>query len=136
MALTAFNAQSGDTLWRIGKPKLNEALGISEDGSKVFVKCTFDSSLLAYSTSANSSKVLWKSSASYGFDDNESPIAEKDGVVYFTFRSGMIIAANSENGKILWEQRMGTVMINGATPINSRKVIVSDIDGNIEALVF
>ncbi|MGH2644495.1 MAG: hypothetical protein ACRDE2_11140 [Chitinophagaceae bacterium] len=47
MVLTALNADSGDTLWRIGNPKLNEALGIPEDGSKVFVKCSFDSMLLA-----------------------------------------------------------------------------------------
>lgn len=131
MIMTAFNAQSGDTLWRIGKPKLNEALGMSEDGSKVFVKGTFDSTLLAYSTVSSNPQVLWETKADYGFDDNESPIAEKDGVVYFTFRNGMIIAAKSETGEILWQHRLGEVMLNGATPISANEIIVSDVDGNL-----
>ncbi|MGH2644496.1 MAG: hypothetical protein ACRDE2_11145 [Chitinophagaceae bacterium] len=57
-------------------------------------------------------------------------------MVYFTFRNGMIIAANSENGKILWEHRLGTVMANGATPINKKQAMVSDVDGNVELLNF
>ena len=60
MVLTALNAQSGDTLWRTGNPKLNEAIGISEDGSKIFVKCTFDSTLIAYSATAGSLKCYGK----------------------------------------------------------------------------
>lgn len=135
MVLSAVDVLNGNTDWRVGNPKLNEALGISEDGSKVFVKCTHDSILLAYSTTSEQPQILWKTKADYGFDDNESPIAEKDGVVYFTFHNGEIIAANSNTGKILWEHRLGTVMLNGATPINKNEVVVSDVDGKIELLI-
>lgn len=134
MVLSAIDARNRTTAWKIGNPKLNEALGISEDGSKVFVKCTYDSTLLAYSTTSEQPQVLWKTKSDDGFDDNESPIAEKDGVVYFTFHNGEIIAADSITGKILWEHRLSTVMLNGATPINKDEVVVSDVDGKVELL--
>ena len=134
MVLTAFDAQTGDTLWRTGQPKLNEAIGISEDGSKVFVKCTFDSSLIAYSATSAKPEIVWKTTAHYGFDDNESAILEKDGTVYYTFRNGLTIAVSAKDGKILWEHKSGDIMLNAATPINDNQVILTDVDGNIALL--
>jgi hypothetical protein len=74
MVLTAFDARTGNILWGTGQPKLKEAIGISEDGSKIFVKCTFDSCLIAYSATNTKPEILWKTTAHYGFDNNESAI--------------------------------------------------------------
>jgi len=130
MVLTAFNAQTGDTIWKTGTPKLNEALGISEDGTKIFVKCTFDSTLIAYSSVSNKPEIIWKAKASYGFDDNESPVVEKSGRVYYTFRNGLAIAVSVNDGKILWEHKLGDVMLNAATPVNDHQVFLTDVDGS------
>jgi outer membrane protein assembly factor BamB/predicted phosphohydrolase len=131
MVLTALNAQSGDTLWRTGSPKLNEAIGISGDGSKIFAKCTFDSTLIAYSATASQPEVLWKTTDHYGFDDNQSAILEKDGTVFYTFRNGMAIAVDTNDGKVLWKYKLGDVMLNAATPVSNKEVILTDVDGNI-----
>lgn len=131
MVLTALDAQTGDSLWRTGTPRLNEAIGISEDGTKVFVKCTFDSTLLAYSTSGNTPEVVWKTVDHYGFDDNQAAIPEKEGKAYFPLRNGWLIAVKSSDGKVLWKHKVGNVMLNPPTPINSKEVIVSDADGKV-----
>lgn len=132
MVLTAFDGQKGDTLWRVGRPRLNEAIGISGDGSKVLVKCTFDSSLIAYSATAGKPEVLWRTVVNYGFDDNESAIGEKGGTAIFTFRNGLAIAVDSETGHILWQHKLGDVMQNAATLISSKEALLSDVDGDLE----
>jgi outer membrane protein assembly factor BamB/predicted MPP superfamily phosphohydrolase len=131
MVLTALNAETSDTIWRTGKPRLNEAIGISEDGSKVFVKCTFDTTLLAYSTTTKRPEVLWKSTYDYGMDDNQSAILEKNGTAFFTFRNGLAIAVDANDGKVLWKHKLGDVMLNPATPISNKEVLLSDVDGNL-----
>ncbi|ASZ12526.1 PQQ-binding-like beta-propeller repeat protein [Chitinophaga pendula] len=136
MVLTALDANKGDTIWRIGKPRLNEAIGISGDGSKVFVKCTFDSTLLAYSTTANTPTVIWKTAASYGFDDNESAILEQDGIAIFPFRNGLAIAIEVASGKERWKHKLGDVMLNPATICQANSVLLSDVDGNLVLLTY
>jgi outer membrane protein assembly factor BamB/predicted phosphodiesterase len=135
MILTALNAQTGDSIWRSGIPKLNEAIGVSGDGSKIFVKCTFDSTLLAYSTVADTPEVIWKTPDHYGFDDNQAAIIEKDGTAFFPFRNGWLIAVNSSDGKVLWKHDVGNLMLNPATPISNKKVVITDEDGNVMLLV-
>lgn len=131
MVLTALDAKSGNVLWRIGNPKLNEAIGATQDGSKILVKCTFDNELLAYDANSNQPKIIWKTIVPYGFDDNQSAILEKDGIAYFTLRNGVAIAVNSNNGNIIWQYKVGDVMLNAATPLGNGKVILTDVDGNI-----
>jgi outer membrane protein assembly factor BamB len=134
MILTALNAQTGDSLWRTGTPRLNEAIGISGDGSKVFVKCTFDSTLIAYSTTADKPEIIWKTQDHYGFDDNQAAIIEKNGTAYFTFRNGWIIAVNANNGQLLWKHNVGNIMLNAATPVSEKEVIITDADGTVMLL--
>ena len=136
MVLTAFNAATGDTLWRARTPRINEAIGISEDGSKVFVKCTYENKLIAYSATADKPEIVWETPVQYGMDDNQSAIIAKDGIAYFTFRNGLAIAVDENNGRILWKHKLGDVMQNAATPINGNEVIVTDVDGKIVLLRF
>ncbi len=134
MVLTAINAKTGDSLWRVGAPKLNEAIGISADGNRIFVKCTFDSTLIAYNAAAAQPEVVWKTVDHYGFDDNQAAIIEKNGIVYFPFRNGWLIAVNSRDGKLLWKHKISNIMLNPATPVSEKEVIVSDEDGNLVLL--
>ena len=134
MMLTALNAQTGDSIWRTGVPRLNEAIGISGDGNKIFVKCTFDSTLIAYSAGANKPEVIWKTPDHYGFDDNQAAIIEKNGTAFFPFRNGWLIAVNADDGKVLWKYDVGNIMLNAATPISNKEVIVTDADGNVVLL--
>jgi outer membrane protein assembly factor BamB/predicted MPP superfamily phosphohydrolase len=132
MALTAFDAEKGKVIWRVSKPRLNEAVGISEDGAAIFVKCTFDSTLMAYSAIAKTPEIIWKTVVNYGMDDNESAISEKGGTVVFTFRNGLAIAVDSKTGRILWKHKLGDVMQNAATLIDAKTVLLSDVDGKLE----
>ena len=134
--LTAFDAQTGDTIWRTGNPRLNEAIGISQDGSKVYVKSSNKNALLAYSTTAARPEIVWKTEVHYGMDDNQSAIIEENGVAFFTFRNGLAIAVNANSGKVLWQHKLGDVMLNAASPVNEKEVILTDVDGNIVLLKF
>lgn len=134
MVLTALDANTGDSIWRTGVPRLNEAIGISSDGNRVFVKCTFDSTIIAYNTQSSMPEVVWKTTDHYGFDDNQSAIIEKNGTVFYPFRNGLIIAADGTNGNIQWKYKVSDVMLNAATPVSNKEVLVTDVDGNIVLL--
>ena len=135
--LTALDAGTGKELWRSkNQPRINEALGISADGSKVYVKAQKGDMLFAYSTNTATPTINWQTPVENSADDNQSAILEKDGHAFFTFRDGVAVSAQSNTGDITWEYKLGDVMLNPATPVDNGRVILSDVDGNIVLLKF
>jgi outer membrane protein assembly factor BamB len=59
---------------------------------------------------------------------------ERDGVVYFGTKNGLIFALNAQSGTILWEHRIGVTIASTPVPLGKRCVVVSDLDGRISLL--
>lgn len=126
--MTAVDVNSGKQLWRTADYQVRETIGMSEDKSTFFVR-TFVDSIIAFPVSASLPKPLWISNAKFGYDINSAQIAEKDGVVFYGTKNGLLLALNSSDGKILWEHKTGVTIINTIIPLDSKHILLNDFDG-------
>ncbi len=128
--LTALNIKNGTQLWRTGKYKVRETVGLSEDGEKLFIR-TMNDSILAIPVSEKLEQPLWVTNCNFGYDISSAQIVEKDGVIFYPTKNGMIYSLDAETGKILWQHKISNGFVNTITPINNHQIITTDFDGKI-----
>ena len=126
--MTAININSGEELWRTGKYQVRESIGISEDKSEIFVR-TMRDSIIALPVSESLPDPLWITNAGFGYDINSAQLAEKDGVVFYGTKNGLLLALNSKTGEVLWRHKIGVTIVNTITPLDSQKILLNDFDG-------
>jgi outer membrane protein assembly factor BamB/predicted phosphodiesterase len=126
--LTAINVNTGKQLWRTGKYQVRESIGISEDGSKIFVR-TMRDSIIALPVRGTEPEPLWITNAEFGYDINSAQLVEKNGVLFYGTKNGLLLALDSSDGKILWKYKIGVTVINTVTPLDSKRVLLNDLDG-------
>lgn len=129
--LTAININTGEQLWKTAKYQVRESIGIAEDHSKFFVR-TMRDSIIAFPITCNKTeppKPLWITNAGFGYDINSAQLSEKDGVLFYGTKNGLLLALDSSTGKILWQHKIGVTIINTVLPLNSKKVLLNDYDG-------
>ena len=131
--MTAIDAQTGKTIWRSKQHQVRECVGISEDGKRIYARCMTDT-VVAFNPSAPSPAEVWVTNCGYGYDIDPSMPIERDGVVYFGTKNGMIFALDAHSGAILWEHRIGVTIASTPVPLKNHRVIVSDLDGRISLL--
>jgi outer membrane protein assembly factor BamB/predicted phosphohydrolase len=128
--MTAVDVASGNQVWRTGESEVRESIGISADGTKVFVRSMHDL-VCAYATRASQPEKVWECNAGFGYDINSAMLVEKDGVVFYGTKDGLILALDSQTGKLLWEHKLGVGVVNTLLPLDGRSVIVTDFEGTI-----
>lgn len=128
--ITCLEATTGKVIWRSGEHQVREAIGISNDGSRVYAKCMNDT-LFAYSTASSTEQFAWITDCNYGYDIDPSMPQEKDGVVFFGTKNGLVFALDEQSGNILWEHKIGNTIVNTVAPIDARRVVVTDFDGKV-----
>lgn len=129
--LTAIDIETGDELWRTGKYKVRETVGLSEDGEKLFIR-TMNDTILALPASRKLEDPLWITNCGFGYDISSAQIVEKDGVIFYAIKNGMIYSLDSETGKILWQHKSTNGFVNTITPISNDKIITTDFDGKVK----
>lgn len=128
--LTAIDIETGKELWRTGKYKVRETIGLSEDGQKLFIR-TMNDTILALPVSDKLKEPLWITNCGFGYEISSSQIVEKDGSIFYPTKNGMIYSLDSETGKILWQHKSTNGLINTITPLSKNKFITTDFDGKI-----
>ena len=128
--MTAIDVNTGKTIWRTGKYQVRESIGISEDGERVYIR-TLRDSILALSTSANEPQEVWCTNVGFGYDHNYAALVEKNGTLFYGTRNGLLIALNARNGKVKWQYKTGVALLNTVAPIDGRRVVVSNVDGEV-----
>lgn len=128
--LTAIDIETGNQLWRTGKYQVRETVGLSEDGEKLFIR-TMNDSILALPVSEKFEEPFWIKNCGFGYDISSSQIIEKDGVIFYSTKNGMIYSLDSETGKILWQHKSTNGFINTITPLSHNKFITTDFDGRV-----
>lgn len=131
--LTALDVETGKQLWRTGKYKVRETVGISEDDQKLFIR-TMNDTILALPVSDKLEEPLWITNCGFGYDISSSQIVEKDGVIFYPTKNGMIFSLDSETGKILWQHKITNGFVNTITPISKDKIITTDFDGKVNLI--
>ncbi|MBK7630399.1 MAG: PQQ-binding-like beta-propeller repeat protein [Ignavibacteriales bacterium] len=131
--LTAINIETGNQLWRTAKYKVRETVGLSEDGEKLFIR-TMNDSILALPVSEKLKEPLWVTNCGFGYDISSAQIVEKDGVIFYPTKNGMIYSLDSESGKIIWQHKISNGFVNTVTPINNHQIITTDFDGKVKLI--
>lgn len=126
--LTAVSINTGKQLWRTGKYQVRESIGISEDKSKFFVRTMHDS-IIAFPVAKTLPEPLWITNTGFGYDINSAQLVEKDGVLFYGTKNGLLLALNSSTGKILWQHKIGVTIVNTVKPLDSKHVLLNDFDG-------
>jgi outer membrane protein assembly factor BamB len=128
--MTAIELGTGRELWGTDNWAVRESLGISADGGRVYVRTTQDV-IAAISTAAEDAEAVWETEAGFGQDINSAQLVEKDGVVFYGTKNGLLLALDAATGAIKWKHRVGVTLINTVTPLSAREVVVTDFDGRV-----
>ncbi|MHB1050837.1 MAG: outer membrane protein assembly factor BamB family protein [Bacteroidota bacterium] len=128
--MTAINIDDGTTVWRTNQFQVRETIGLSEDHKRVYVR-TMNDSLYALSAESSYPDVLWGLNAQFGYDINSAMIKEKDGVIFYPTKNGLLIAVDGTSGNLLWKHKTGVGVTNTVLPLSGKNVIVTDFDGAI-----
>ncbi len=132
--MTAIEIETGKQLWRTGKFQVRETIGISENAEKIFIR-TMNDTILALPASGDLQEPIWITNCGLGYDISSAQIVEKDGVIFYPTKNGVIYSLDSSNGKILWKHKITNGFVNTLTVINKNQIIATDFDGNITCLV-
>ena len=132
--MTAIELGTGREIWGTDNLSVRESIGISEDGRRVFVRTT-DDVIAAVAPDADGQETLWEIEAGIGQDISSAQLAEKDGVVFYGTKNGLLLALDAATGVIKWRHRVGAALLNTVTPISGREVAVTDFDGRVSLIV-
>jgi len=132
--MTAIDAATGTTVWRSNQFQVRETVGVSEDGSRVYAR-TMNDLVVALSTSAAAPQTLWAADCAYGYDIDPSMPVEKDGVVFFGTKNGLVYALDGRSGAVRWKRRIGVTIVHTPVPLGSKRVLLTDLDGRVILLV-
>jgi outer membrane protein assembly factor BamB len=132
--MTAIELATGREIWRTDRWAVRESLGLSEDGKRVYVRTTEDI-IAAVSASADAPEPVWVTNAGFGYDINSAMLAEKDGVLFYGTKNGLLLALDAVTGAVKWRHKVGVALLNTATPLSGREVVVTDFDGRVTLVV-
>ena len=132
---TALNAQNGTIVWRTNKHEVRETEGLSEDGSAVYSRCMNDS-VVALDTRSDKPVVLWKKSAGYGYDHNPSMLTNRDGVIVFGTKNGLLMGIDTANGSVKWNYKIGNSIINTVTILPNKECVLTTSEGVVARIKY
>lgn len=128
--MTAIDLQTGKQIWRTNQFQVRETIGMSEDGERVYIR-TMNDSLYALSTKTSYPAVVWSLNAGFGYDINSAQIKEKDGVVFYATKNGLLLGVNEKTGALLWKFKEDNVIAHTPIPISRNKVVFSNVLGTV-----
>lgn len=131
--LSAIHLKDGRTLWRTKQGGLRESIGLSADGQVIYGKSMQDT-LVAYATRADQPAVLWKMPVGYGYDHVPSMLVERQGLVHFGTRNGVIYAIDPKKRSVEWAHKIDHSMVNTVRVLNDKEIFATTMDGRLVRL--
>lgn len=131
--ITAINSETGETIWRSNAHQARESIGISEDGKYVYAKGMNDS-LFVFSAELNEAKIVKTIDCKFGYDIDPSMPQEKDGVVYFGTKNGLVVAIDKQKLDVQWKYKTGVSVVNTVAPIDDHHIVITNMDGEVMLL--
>lgn len=128
--ISAIDLETGTTLWRNNDATVRESIGISGDGRWIYGK-TMQDTVVAYAVSRSKQEAAWKMHCAFGYEHVPSMLIEKDGMVYFGTRNGVVYCIDPSSQKTRWRFKVDNSMVNTVRPIGEGRVIASTMDGKV-----
>ncbi len=132
---TALDLKTGKEIWRTGKYKVRESMGISPDGKYVFAKLMNDS-VIAVSSTTREFNLQWAANAEIGYDHNPCPIASNNKYLAIATKNGLVVVLDKKTGNILWKYKIGNSSINKLVFQNDGKLWLTSTEGKIISLSY
>jgi outer membrane protein assembly factor BamB/predicted MPP superfamily phosphohydrolase len=132
--MTAIDSATGSQVWRTADDRVRESIGLSKDGSRFYVR-EMNDFFHAFSTTSTAPEELWRTNGQFGYDINSAMLIEKDGVVFYGTKNGLLLAIDSASGTILWKHRVGVALLNTVLPLSASQVVTTDFDGKVALVV-
>jgi outer membrane protein assembly factor BamB len=85
----------------------------------------------AFPTAAARLDKVWELNAGFGYDINSAMLVEKDGVLFYGTKNGLLFALDAKTGAIRWEHKLGVGVMNTVVPLSSTQVLATDFDGQV-----
>jgi len=133
--ISAIDAANGQTLWRNNDTRVRESLGISADGKWIYGK-TMQDTLSVYATGREKQSAAAKIHCGFGYEHVPSMLIEKDGLVYFGTKSGVVYCVDPATQKVVWRHKIDNSMVNTVRLIDAHSLIASTMDGKMALLQF
>lgn len=131
--LTAINVKTGETLWRTKEAMVRESIGLSADSTTIYGK-TMQDEIVAYKTNTSTAELAWKLNAGFGYEHIPSDLVEKDGVVFYGTKNGVVYTFDAKTHQNLWQHKIDNSMINSVNVIDGKNILVSTMDGKVTIL--
>jgi outer membrane protein assembly factor BamB len=131
--ITAIDVADGKTLWRNNDAGVRESIGISADGKWVYGKSMQDT-IVAYAASREKQAAAWKLHCGFGYEHVPSMLIEKDGVVFFGTRNGVVYCIDPSSQKVIWRYKIDNSMVNTINVVNKHTIVASTMDGKVAVL--
>lgn len=129
--MTSIDRKTGKTLWRDNSHKYREALGFSEDLTRIYAK-TMDGKLVAVDATTPEFSELWNIDMGLGYEHAPCVIVEKDGIVYAGSRRGHVVLTDPMTKTIIADLPLGVSEVNGIdVDPSTGNIYVSLIEGTI-----
>lgn len=130
--ISAISIDSGKTVWRSRDGGVRESIGISADGKWVYGKSMQDT-IVAYATGTEA-KTAWKMHCGFGYEHVPSMLIEKEGLVFFGTKNGVVYCIDPKTQKLVWKHKIDNSMVNTVRVIDSKTLVVTTMDGKIARL--
>jgi outer membrane protein assembly factor BamB/predicted MPP superfamily phosphohydrolase len=128
--MTALDAKTGGQVWRTGEYLVRESIGLSGDQRRCYVRAMQDF-IYAFSTTAAQPEKAWECNAGFGYDINSAMLVEKDGVVFYGTKNGLLLALDGKSGAIQWQHKIGVGVVNTVASLSANEVLATDFDGKV-----
>jgi outer membrane protein assembly factor BamB len=131
--ITAIDIETGQTLWRNNDATVRESIGISLDGKWIYGK-TMQDTIVAYAASRDKQNAAWKMNCGFGYEHVPSMLIEKDGLLFFGTRSGVVYCIDPRKQTIVWAYKIDNSMVNTVRVIDRKNIIAATMDGKVAFL--
>jgi len=132
-AMTAIDANTGQTVWRTFQSTVRETIGLSADKMRLYSK-TMQDSVVCFSTQGSAPKQIWATNVKFGYEHAPSMLVEKDGTVFGSTKSGVIFALDALSGKLLWKHKVGNSLISTVVPLSATACVFTSTSGEVGVL--
>ena len=132
---TSLDARTGNVIWRTNRHEVRETVGISEDGNTIFSRCMNDS-VVALDARTDFPKQIWKTNAAYGYDHNPSMLIERNGIIVFGTKNGLLHGIDAKTGAVLWRHKIGNSIINTVNIISKNECILTTSEGVVARIKY
>ena len=132
--ITAISLNSGTTVWRNNDATVRESIGISSDKKWIYTK-TMQDTIAFYKVSPVKQNAE-KMHVGFGYEHVPSMLIEKNGLVFFGTKNGIVHAIDPIKRQLTWLHKIDNSMVNTVNPILDNRVIVSTMDGKVVLLEY